>query len=266
MGFLLPEAPAGATWAPVDHGESGDAVYRRTDGVAFAKVAQGSAVAALKAEHERTVWLAGQGVGSPEVLGWVESGDHACLVLNALKGVPASELSAADLLRAWPSMVAQLKVLHGLPVASCPFERGLAQMLARAERVVARGAVNVEFLDDDQRDTPPAELLDALRDEQAMRLKQETRDRVVCHGDACLPNFLVDPETLQCVGVIDLGRLGVADRYVDLALLLANARESWTAHEQAQAARRMTFELLGIDEPDDGRLSFYLRLDPLTWG
>lgn len=266
MKSMLPSPPDGVRWVPVSHGESGDAVYRRSDGAAFAKVACGTAVAELRAEHLRTQWLAGQGIGSPDVLGWIDTEDHACLVLSALEGVPASELSATELLQAWPSMVARLKALHGLPVATCPFERGLAGTWARAESVVARDAVNIEFLDDEHRGTPPARLLDALRTELPLRLAQEADDQVVCHGDACLPNFLIDPQTLCCVGLVDLGRLGRADRYVDLSLLLANARESWTTHEQAQEARRLTFALFDIHEPDDGRLSFYLRLDPLTWG
>ena len=41
-------------------------------------------------------------------------------------------------------------------------------------------------------------------------------DPVVCHGDACNPNFLLDGEG-RCVAYVDLGRLGVADRWADLA-------------------------------------------------
>lgn len=41
-------------------------------------------------------------------------------------------------------------------------------------------------------------------------------DPVVCHGDACNPNFLLD-EAGHCVGYVDLGRLGVGDRWADLA-------------------------------------------------
>lgn len=266
MKSMLPSPPDGVRWVPVNHGESGDAVYRRSDGGAFAKVARGTAVAELRAEHLRTQWLAGQGIGSPDVLGWSDTEDHACLVLSALEGVPASELSATELLQVWPSMVARLKALHALPVAACPFERGLSSLWSCAEDVVARDAVNIEFLDDDQRNTPPALLLDALRTELPLRLAQEADDQVVCHGDACLPNFLIDPQTLRCVGLVDLGRLGRADRYVDLSLMLANARESWASHEQAQEARRLTFELLDLPIANDSRLSFYLRLDPLTWG
>lgn len=40
----------------------------------------------------------------------------------------------------------------------------------------------------------------------------------MCHGDLFLPNVLLDPATCAVTGVIDAGRLGVADRWVDLAI------------------------------------------------
>ncbi|EMB03641.1 Aminoglycoside 3'-phosphotransferase [Vibrio cholerae O1 str. Inaba G4222] len=52
-----------------------------------------------------------------------------------------------------------------------------------------------------------------------------------------MPNFMVDPKTLQCTGLIDLGRLGTADRYADLALMIANAEENWAAPEGRQRGR-----------------------------
>lgn len=87
-------------------------------------------------------------------------------------------------------------------------------MLERAEDVVIRDAVNPEFLLPEQRQTAPADLLERLRAEVPDRVSQEAEDLVVCHGDACLPNFIVDPYTRQCTGLVDLGRLGIADRYV----------------------------------------------------
>jgi kanamycin kinase len=55
-------------------------------------------------------------------------------------------------------------------------------------------------------------------------------DAVVCHGDACNPNFLLD-QTGHCVGYVDLGRLGVGDRWADLAPALLslgwNFGEGW---------------------------------------
>ncbi|MGK9165061.1 APH(3'') family aminoglycoside O-phosphotransferase [Inquilinus limosus] len=262
---LLPRLPAGREWVPVRHGESGDRVYRRSDGAAYAKISTGHGAALLDGERRRIDWLARFGLGSPKVLDWVASDGAACLVMSAVPGVPASELTAPELVQAWPSIAERIKALHALPAADCPFDRGLAAMVARAEDVVARDAVNPDFLAEEDREVPPPALLDRVRAELPQRLAQEQGDRVVCHGDACMPNLMIDPETLRCVGLIDLGRLGAADRYVDLALLLANARETWTGPEQAQAAHDRLFEILALP-PDEGRLAFYLRLDPLTWG
>lgn len=262
---LLPPLPIGKQWIAAPSGESGDTVYRRSDGVAFAKVSMGEGAASLDEERRRTAWLAPFDLGTAAVLDWRVSGHGACLVTGTVAGVPASELAAAELFEAWPSMVQRLKALHAVPVADCPFERRLSAMFDRAVDVVARGAVNPEFLDPEQQGIPPPVLLDALRAQLPHRLAQEARDLVVCHGDACMPNFMVDPQTLRCTGLIDLGRLGTADRHVDFSLFLANARESWRGPEDAQAARALLSEADGAGALDEGRLDFYLRLDPLTW-
>jgi streptomycin 3"-kinase len=263
---LLPQLPIGKTWIPTSEGESGDAVFGRSDGTAFAKISLGASAAQLDEERLRTEWLAPFGLGSAAVLDWRVSSEGACLVTRTVAGVPASDLSASDLLEAWPSIAERVRALHSIPAADCPFGRGRSAMFGRATDVVARNAVNPDFLDPEHQAVPPSVLLDRLRAELPQRLAQEAHERVVCHGDACLPNFMVDPETLRCTGLVDLGRLGTADRYVDFSLLLGNARESWTTAGEALAARKALFEILGIADPDDGRLGFYLRLDPLTWG
>lgn len=44
----------------------------------------------------------------------------------------------------------------------------------------------------------------------------EAEDLVVCHGDYCVPNVLL--RGTDVVGFVDLGELGVADRWWDLAV------------------------------------------------
>jgi streptomycin 3"-kinase len=250
-------------WLPVTAGESGDLVYRRSDGLAYAKVAAPERSAALADECRRLAWLAAHSFASPRVLDWSETDDGACLVMSAVPGIPASALSGHDLLEAWPSMVRQIQALHRLPADQCPFDRGLSVMYRRAEDVVARDAVNPDFLPDEDRAVPAAGLLARIADLPA-RLAQETVDRVVCHGDACLPNFMIDPQTRQCTGLVDVGRLGTADRHVDLALMVTNASESWASEADGECAFAILSDILGV--PDRERLAFYLRLDPLTWG
>ncbi|MEV7232395.1 APH(3'') family aminoglycoside O-phosphotransferase [Polymorphospora sp. NPDC051019] len=257
--------PPGAGWHPVTGGESGAAVFRSADGSRYAKCVPAGQRATLEAERDRVEWLNGSGIPGPEVLDWLADDAGACLVTSTVPGVPADRLPAEQLKRAWTSITDAVRRLHELPVDRCPFTWGLADMFDTARDVVARGAVNPDFLPVEQQATPPDELLARLEPQVGRRLDQEAADTVVCHGDLCLPNIMLDPDTLRVTGFIDLGRLGRADRHADIALLLANARETWSSEERAAEADRAFADRYGV-EPDPDRLDLYLSLDPLTWG
>lgn len=252
-------------WLAVTAGESGAVVFRSADGTRYAKCVGAAGVADLVAERERVGWLSGRGVPGPRVLDWQAGDGGACLVTSAVCGVPADQVSAADLHVAWERIADAVRRLHEVPVSQCPFRRGLEAMVGVARDVVSRDAVNREFLPVDQQQTSTVELLDRLARQVPRRREQEAADTVVCHGDLCLPNIVLDPQTLDVSGFVDLGRLGLADRHADLALLLANVRETWVDEGQARAADMAFAERYGI-ALDHDRLRFYLGLDPLTWG
>ncbi|MED5815104.1 APH(3'') family aminoglycoside O-phosphotransferase [Mycolicibacterium sp. 050232] len=250
-------------WHPVSHGESGAGVFRSADGARYAKVVGPAAVADLVAERDRVAWAHGRGLSVPSVIDWGTTEDGgAVLVTSAVGGVAADRLTETALRTAWPSIVQAVRDLHGI-AADCPYRRDLDEMLDRARSVVAAGAVNPEFLCDEDRDVPAGELLARVEREAGLRRRQEATDEVVCHGDLCLPNILIDPDRLTVEGFVDLGRLGIADRHADLALLLANTADSFPGFaEDAAAGLAAGYPA----EVDPERLHFYLALDPLTWG
>lgn len=252
-------------WLPVTGGESGAAVFRSADATRHAKCVPAGDAADLEAERDRGAWLSDQGVPGPRVLDWRSGGTGGRLVTSTVSGVPADQVPAEDLRVAWGRIADAVRRLHEVPVSRCPFRRGVDAMVAVARDVVARGAVNPGFLPVEQQHTPPAELLDRLTRQVPRRREQEAADTVVRHGDLCLPNIVLDPRTLDVSGFIDLGRLGLADRCSDLALLLANARETWTDEEQARGADTAFAERYGT-ALDHDRLRFCLHLDPLIWG
>nr|WP_042189037.1 APH(3'') family aminoglycoside O-phosphotransferase [Kibdelosporangium sp. MJ126-NF4]CEL18620.1 Aminoglycoside 3'-phosphotransferase @ Streptomycin 3'-kinase StrA [Kibdelosporangium sp. MJ126-NF4]CTQ98105.1 Aminoglycoside 3'-phosphotransferase (EC 2.7.1.95) @ Streptomycin 3'-kinase StrA (EC 2.7.1.87) [Kibdelosporangium sp. MJ126-NF4] len=263
QSLLVRRQPGG--WEPVTSGESGAVVFRGADGSRYAKCVPAAHRDLLSQERDRVDWLATSGIPGPRVLDWITDTDGACLVTSTVRGVPADGVSAEELRTAWPSIAEAVRALHALPVRECPFPRDLTRMFALAQDVVARGAVNPEFLPEQQQDTPPGEQLARLAGQLDQRLGQEPADTVVCHGDLCLPNIILDPDTFAFAGFIDLGRLGTADRYADICLLLANSRETWDDEEQALAADVAFARDYGITLDAD-RQRFYLHLDPLTWG
>jgi streptomycin 3"-kinase len=230
----------------------------------YAKVVSPELVPELTAERDRNVWLNQTAIPSALVLDWRETDAGACLVTQAAPGVPASDLDAPDLRRAWPSVAGVVRALHDLAPDRCPFERTLSEMMRLARASVAERRVVVEFLPVALQRTPPTKILDEIELELPVRLAQERAHLVVCHGDLCLPNIVVDRTTGQVTGLIDLDRLGTADPYGDIALLLATARQTWTDEGIARRADHEFAEIYGT-ELDAERQDFYLRLDPLTW-
>lgn len=259
----LPPADGG-DWEPVTGGESGALVFVDRRARRYAKVVAAERLAELTEERDRSLWLNQTGIPGAAVLDWRESAAGACLVTRAVDGVPASELEAPSLRRAWPSVVQLLRELHDIDTDRCPFDRGLGYMMSLAEATVREDRVVVEFLPAALQHTPPPQILEGIKGELPMRLAQEQAGLVVCHGDLCLPNVLADPVTGELQGLIDLGRLGTADPYGDIALLIATARGTWSDEAMARRAEEEFARVYGT-ELDLDRLDFYLRLDPLTW-
>jgi streptomycin 3"-kinase len=240
-------------WTPVDIGESDTSVYRR--GNVYAKCCGPSGVADLASERDRVEWLAGTGLPSASVVDWLES-SGACLLTSAVPGVPGDTLPPAVHDRAMRNLGAVLRELHGR--TDCPFERPLGDVIATATDVVRRGAVNPAFLTDEWRLLKPPELLEQVVAERPYI--ESVLEPAVCHGDACLPNVFFDPATLEVTRLIDLGRLGSADRYSDLALTTIQFHDVWSADPAP------FLESYGLPDPDPRRLHFFRLLDPLTWG
>lgn len=83
---------------------------------------------------------------------------------------------------------------------------------------------------------------------------------IVCHGDLCPNSILLDPETCEVTGVIDVGRLGRADRHADLALAareLKNHEDPWFGPEYA----KRFLERYGARRVDKDKMAFYQLLD-----
>src|SRR4051794_39316530 len=103
--------------------------------------------------------------------------------MSTVSGVPADTVAAASLALAWPSITEAVRQLHELPVASCPFSRDVLEMMNIARDVVARGAVNPQYLPAELKKTRPVDVLASLEVNLRRRREQERADTVVCHGD-----------------------------------------------------------------------------------
>ena len=97
----------------------------------------------------------------------------------------------------------------------------------------------------------PRRALDELE-----RLRPDTEDLVVCHGDYCPPNVLVTDGAVS--GYVDVGEVGVADRWWDIAL------GTWSTTWNFGPGHETQFlAAYGVDH-DDRRCAFYRLLYDLV--
>jgi kanamycin kinase len=234
-------APDVVTWrlrAP--HGE-----------VRYLKVARRGREIGLGAESERLRWAARLPV--PRVLREGVDGEREWLLTAALPGVNATDTAlTADPPRLVPLLAQGLRRFHALEVEGCPFDGRLEATLATVRHRLAAGLTRQDGpLRPEHGVSTPGAALDLL-----IRRRPPERDLVVCHGDYCLPNVLI--EDWRVSGFVDLGALAVADRWRDLAVatwsVTWNLGPGWEdlfleaygvpRDEERQAYYRLLYDLL----------------------
>lgn len=204
--------------------------------------------AELADEIERLHWLQQQGLPAPVVLDQMQENHHHWLLMSAMPGQDLASSSALSAAQVIDVLATALRTLHQVPVAQCPFDHNLEQRITVAREHVDAGLIDGTDFDDER-------LGRSVRDvfAELLATRPATHDLVVTHGDACLPNFMAADAHFS--GFIDCGRLGVSDRYQDLALA-ARSVERNLGREWV----RPFFELYGV-EPDEQRMAFYCLLD-----
>lgn len=219
----------------------------------YLKYGEGSVANAIVDEAVLLHWLAGRMPAASVVRFAMEPG-AAWLLTEAVPGRTGDawlDVDPGALPRIILGFAGFLRRLHALPVDDCPFDAGAAVRLASARRLVAAGLVDEEDFDDDHAGWTAARVL-----AEAEALAACATGRVVTHGDFSLGNLLFDADG-AVTGCIDVGRLGIADRYQDIAIFWQNLAEHGP---QAQAA---FLDAIGIDTPDERRLRFHRLLDEL---
>ncbi len=171
----------------------------------------------------------------PEVLDHGSDDHGSWLILGGLPG----DNAVSDRWKANPAMAVRaaghgLRSLHdGLPVDTCPFTWSINSRLTKAA-------------------LPPADAADFLRD------APPTDRLVVCHGDPCVPNTLIDTDGTWS-GHVDLAALGVADRWADIAVA------TWSTEWNYGPGWEDAFlEAYGVDA-DAPRTAYYRDLWDLDW-
>lgn len=202
----------------------------------------------LNEEVARLTWAA-LFTAVPRVLAEGNDAAGTWIVTAALPGANAvSSRWKADPATAVAAIGHGLRALHeALPVSSCPFSWSAEGRVADARRRAALGTLEPRSWHPIHRSLDVERALQLAVDQPAVD------QLVVCHGDACAPNTLLGDDG-NWSGHVDLGALGVADRWADLAVATWSAEWNYGPGWEAQL-----LDAYGI-EPDPERIRYYRLL------
>ena len=252
-----PECVRAATenyrWTPVLDGQSGASVYRldtKDRPTLYLKTGAGKMADDITAEMVRLQWLATLGF-VPKVHQFFYAAEQAWLLTTALPGRSAYDCLTSDK-RSRPGIVKNiatyLRRLHSLSLVDCPFNSDHDFTMAQARRNVESGQVEQSDFNSDHTGSTAEQIWTKMQ-----TLLPLPFDRVVTHGDFSLSNIFLQDNNVT--GSIDVGRVGAADPYQDLAILWRDLEEF------GEDVQTSLFEAYGIPHPDPRKLQFHLCLD-----
>ncbi|MFI6812563.1 phosphotransferase [Nonomuraea sp. NPDC050328] len=202
---------------------------------------------AATAEHTRLTWLTARGLPTPEIAAYEPNDPALTPALLVLADAASPSLATASLSGAeiGARLGRTLRALHTLP--PCPFDGSLDVMLDESRRQVLEDLVDADDFDPDNEGQTPGQVLTRL-----LTTRPPAEDLVVTHGDFTPSNVLLNGT------ILDVSRLGMADRHRDLALAARDLTEDF-----GPAAVTAFFTAYCLATPDPALLEYYRLLDEL---
>ena len=207
-------------------------------------------------------WLAGK-APVPQVAAHAVQDGMDWLLMTRMKGKVLCDPSVMEKPTLLLDCMAEaLHALWAVPVENCPFERTVKANLANAEATILAGRFDAS---DSEPETfgpggfeNPEALLAWLKDHLP------PQDRAVTHGDFCLPSLFTGGK--RCTGFIDVGNVGAADRWMDLALGWRSLKHNSDGHYGKvwpDIDPDDLFRAAGVPK-DEEKLRYYILLDELN--
>lgn len=208
----------------------------------------------VEREKDVLLWLKGK-LLVPEVLHFEQQDGVNYLLMSAVRGHTVGQFyekhrNPEQIIHIYSEAI---RLLQSLDIANCPFESQVDFRLRELDYLLRNGLADVDTAqwEDDTPFRDPAELYAFLQ------ANKSAEDLVFSHGDLGESNLFVHGN--QISGLIDWGRGGKADRWLDIAFCVRSIRNDLGGQPEHLA---LFFELLDLT-PDWERIRYYILLDEM---
>lgn len=198
----------------------------------------------------------------PEIHRYGMVKDNYYCMMEYLPGVMFQELldsyDVKDVVKTYASLIRQF---HDIDPVGLPHNHSLEQKLKHVEYCMEKQLINTDHFERELKQYTIEEIYQKIQTYLPIE-----EDLVLCHGDICMPNIMMNG--LELSGYIDIVGIGVCDRHLDLAIGLRSLRYNLELYryEFNQEVVDLFLETYGIKELEKEKVEFYILLDELTVG
>ncbi len=155
----------------------------------------------------------------------------------------------------------EIKKWHQIPFTDFPSYNTLEDKLNHVKNNIENNLVKTQYFEREFKGMSGKELYNLMMKHYPIKF-----DLVLCHGDVCMPNFML--ENKKVTGWIDVVGCGVNDRYLDIAIALRTLRFNCELFNDTftQEDEELFLKTYGIKTLDIDKVLFYICLDELTNG
>lgn len=198
-------------------------------------------------------WINGK-LNVPELILMESNDDYEFMISKAIQAKPIADLTQYNEQQILGIYQQTLQQLQSIDISNCPFHSDIQTRINEAEFLLKHELINDINWDEVDLDVwdefkSYSELLENLKE---MRFKE---DFVFSHGDITDTKIFLDKN--EQIYFLDLGRAGIADRFVDIAFIERSLREDCSD----QTAQKF---IESLEEDDHFKRDYFLKLDELN--
>ena len=209
-------------------------------------------------------WLNGR-LPLPDIPVYAVENEMAFTLMSKIRGKMLCDMDYLKQPELVIGLAAQgIKMMWQVDVSGCPcYTSRLSERLKAAEYNVKNGLVDIENTEPETYGPGGFESPEALL--EWLKTHRPPEDIALTHGDYCLPNIFADGNTVS--GFIDLGKMGPADRWQDIAIAIRSLGHNFDGR-YSDGKRIFDFKpqmlLNALDiNFDEEKYRYYILLDEL---
>lgn len=200
----------------------------------------------VRREADVMKWLS-EKLNVPKVIEAGEQGDDEFLVMSEIKGKHIDDYIKEP--ECYVTYLAEaIHLLQKIDISECPFSSNADMRLEELDFLLKNNLADIDtnHWEKTTEFSSPTELYEWLCDNKPIE------EYVFTHGDIGANLFVKDGE----IFFYDLARMGIADRWVDIAFAVRDIRKECPDYE------RLFFDILGV-KPNYEKINYYILLDEM---